>query len=153
MRTVNAWLALLALAASQAVAQSPATGGATPATPTSAATPTAPQTPAIPATPASPTSPATGAPTAGAPPPGTPTTAATEAEFRVPPGWRQRGSKGDDPIYCRNETVTGTRFEKERCLTRSQLRQAEALNRDYGKDILKGTNMCLGENVWCSSGK
>ena len=54
---------------------------------------------------------------------------------------------------CRKETVPGTRLEKERWLTRSQLRQAEALNRDYGKDILKGTNTCQGEAAWCASGK
>lgn len=79
--------------------------------------------------------------------------ATAEPVFKVPPGWRQRGKRGDDPIYCRKETVTGTRFEKERCLTRSQLRQAEALNRDYGKEILKGTNLCMGEKAWCASGR
>lgn len=123
MKTVNAWLGGLLLAASPVLAQVPATANA----PATAVAPAATVSPA--------------------------TTAAAEPVFKVPPGWRQRGKQGDDPIYCRKETVTGTRFEKERCLTRSQLRQAEALSRDYGKEILEGTHLCIGEKAWCASGR
>ena len=85
-----------------------------------------------------------------APPAGVTPTAPAEA-FKPPPGWRLRKGDGDEPRYCRKEVPTGSRFERWRCLSREQLVQLEAIDRDNRAEMTQGVRMCTSSTTWCKS--
>ncbi len=86
---------------------------------------------------------------ASAPP--TPVAPSAASPFKPPPGWRIRPRDADEPLYCRKEVPTGSRFERWRCLTREQLVQLEAINRDNRNEMTQGVRMCTGATTWCGA--
>ncbi len=84
---------------------------------------------AAPAAPPTPTAPA-----ASAAPVATP--------FRVPPGWRVKTLRGDEPRYCRKDVRLGSRFAKEECLTREQLELQLQVDAENAARVSQGARLC-----------
>jgi hypothetical protein len=63
-------------------------------------------------------------------------TAATDEEFKPPPGFKRK-KFGDKTLYCMKDTDIGTRFKTEKCLDEAQMRDyvlaQEQNNRDFDR--------------------
>lgn len=55
-------------------------------------------------------------------------------EFKPPPGFRKR-TRGKHVVYCRRESVRGTRMEQEKCYDRAGLREMEMIRREDQQKI------------------
>ena len=73
-----------------------------------------------------------------------PAAAAPEAApaFRVPPGWRVKNLRGEEPRYCRKDVRLGSRFAKEECLTRDQLELQLKVDSENAARVSQGARVC-----------
>ena len=80
-------------------------------------------------------------PSANATPPAAAVPQATPA-FRVPPGWRVKNLRGEEPRYCRKDVRLGSRFAKEECLTRDQLELQLKVDSENAARVSQGARLC-----------
>jgi hypothetical protein len=64
-----------------------------------------------------------------------------EPEFKPPPGYKTR-KRGDKVVYCRKELVEGTRFTKDKCYDRVQLKEIEALMEQQRREMDQRRRIC-----------
>ena len=64
--------------------------------------------------------------------------------FKIPPGFRTK-TKGDKTVYCRKETISGSRFGSERCFTEEQLVQKAAENEAARQEVERSSRTCSNE--------
>lgn len=78
------------------------------------------------------------------PPASPPAAAAAPAAqpFRVPPGWRVKAPRGEEPRYCRKDVRLGSRFAKEECLTRGQLELQLQVDAENAARVSQGSRVC-----------
>ena len=67
--------------------------------------------------------------------------ARAEPEFKPPPGYRTR-KRGDKVVYCRKELVEGTRFTKDRCYDKVQLKEIESLMEQQRREMDQRRRIC-----------
>lgn len=67
--------------------------------------------------------------------------AATEPDFKPPPGYKAR-KRGDKVVYCRKELVEGTRFTKDKCYDRVQLKEIESLMEQQRREMDQRRRIC-----------
>jgi hypothetical protein len=67
--------------------------------------------------------------------------AKAEPEFKPPPGYKTR-KRGDKVVYCRKELVEGTRFTKDRCYDRVQLKEIESLMEQQRREMDQRRRIC-----------
>jgi hypothetical protein len=63
--------------------------------------------------------------------------------FKPPDGYRVR-MKGDTKLYCKKDTILGSRFAEEFCFTEDQLRDVVRRANDARQDKIRGTAVCTG---------
>ena len=63
-------------------------------------------------------------------------------KFSVPSGYKSRG-KGALIVYCRKDTILGSRFPTESCYTEAQIRELEASAAVTRREVDKGA-ICGG---------
>ena len=63
--------------------------------------------------------------------------------FKPPDGYRIR-MKGDTKLYCKKDTILGSRFPEEFCFTEDQLRDVVRRAQDARQDKIRGTAVCTG---------
>jgi hypothetical protein len=84
-------------------------------------------------------------PSADAPPVKPDPEAVTEVKedkpFRIPPGFRTK-TRGERTVYCRSDTVSGSRFAKEQCFTEEQLKQKAADNEAARQEVERSLRVC-----------
>jgi len=74
---------------------------------------------------------------------------ATTEKFKVPSGYRPRKQDGAT-VYCKKETILGSRFPKEFCFSAAQLQELEAISAEQRRQLQKGqicgagTGLCTG---------
>lgn len=68
--------------------------------------------------------------------------AASPPAFRVPPGWRVKNARGEEPRYCRKDVRLGSRFAKEECLTRDQLELQLQVDAENASRVSQGARVC-----------
>ena len=61
--------------------------------------------------------------------------------FRIPPGFRTK-TRGEKTVYCRSDTVSGSRFAKEQCFTEQQLKKKAAENEAARQEMEKSLRVC-----------
>ena len=61
--------------------------------------------------------------------------------FKIPPGFRTK-TRGEKTVYCRSDTVSGSRFAKEQCFTEEQLKQKAAENEAARQELEKSLRVC-----------
>jgi hypothetical protein len=64
-----------------------------------------------------------------------------EKPFKIPPGFRTK-TRGAKVVYCRADTVSGSRFAKEQCFTEEQLKQKAAENEAARLEMEKSLRIC-----------
>ena len=67
--------------------------------------------------------------------------ARAEPEFKPPPGYKTR-KRGDKVVYCRKELVEGTRFTKDRCYDKVQLKEIESLMEQQRREMDQRRRIC-----------
>ena len=67
-----------------------------------------------------------------------------EKEFKPPPGYRTK-TPGDQTVYCRKDTISGSRFGTEKCYTEEQLEQKAAENEAARQEVERSTRVCSNE--------
>ncbi len=84
-------------------------------------------------------------PAADAPPVKPDPEAVTEVKedkpFKIPPGFRTK-TRGEKTVYCRSDTVSGSRFAKEQCFTEEQLKQKAAENEAARQEVERSLRVC-----------
>lgn len=65
----------------------------------------------------------------------------TEPEFKPPPGYKIK-QRGDKVVYCRKELIEGTRFTKDRCYDKVQLKEIEALMEQQRREMDQRRRIC-----------
>lgn len=58
-------------------------------------------------------------------------------KFKVPSGYRPREKEGAT-VYCKKETILGSRFPKEFCFSAAQLKELEAISAEQRRQLQKG---------------
>lgn len=102
-----------------------------------------PQTP-TPATPAAAPSPAaTPAPAA--------TTAKAEAGAYKPPAGYRAKKLGANTLYCKKDTLLGSRFPTEFCFSEDELKEIERRGEDMRQNKLKNSGICGGVAMACGN--
>jgi len=61
--------------------------------------------------------------------------------FKIPPGFRTK-TRGEKTVYCRSDTVSGSRFAKEQCFTEEQLKQKAAENEAARQEMERSLRVC-----------
>jgi hypothetical protein len=61
--------------------------------------------------------------------------------FKIPPGFRTK-TRGEKTVYCRSDTVSGSRFAKEQCFTEEQLKQKAAENEAARQELERSLRVC-----------
>jgi hypothetical protein len=64
--------------------------------------------------------------------------------FRIPPGFRTK-TRGGKMVYCRKETISGSRFGSEGCFTEEQLVQKAAENEAARQEVERSLRTCSNE--------
>jgi hypothetical protein len=64
--------------------------------------------------------------------------------FKIPPGFRTK-TRGDKTMYCRKETVSGSRFGKEQCYTEEQLVTIAERNEAQRQEIERSRRVCASD--------
>ena len=64
-----------------------------------------------------------------------------EPEFKPPPGYKPK-TRGDKVVYCRKELVEGTRFTKDRCYDKVQLKEIESLRDQQQREMDQRRRIC-----------
>ena len=64
--------------------------------------------------------------------------------FKIPPGFRTK-TRGEKTVYCRSDTVSGSRFAKEQCYTEEQLKQKAAENEAARQELERSLRTCPNE--------
>ena len=64
--------------------------------------------------------------------------------FRIPPGFRTK-TRGEKTVYCRKETISGSRFGTEACFTEEQLVQKAAENEAARQELERSLRTCSNE--------
>lgn len=64
-----------------------------------------------------------------------------EPEFKPPPGYKIK-TRGDKVVYCRKELVEGTRFTKDRCYDKVQLKEIESLREQQQREMDQRRRIC-----------
>lgn len=67
-----------------------------------------------------------------------------EKPFKIPPGFRTK-SRGEKTIYCRSDTVSGSRFAKVQCYTEEQLKQKAAENEAARQEMERSLRVCSAD--------
>ncbi len=84
-------------------------------------------------------------PAADAPPVKPDPEAVTEVKedkpFKIPAGFRTK-TRGEKTVYCRSDTVSGSRFAKEQCFTEEQLKKKAAENEAARQEMEKSLRVC-----------
>jgi hypothetical protein len=75
--------------------------------------------------------------------------AAEEKPFVPPDGWREK-KRGKYTVYCRKETVVGTRFQKETCYDQEGIRAMLAAQQDDREKVDQMRRIC-GSQEACGS--
>ena len=75
--------------------------------------------------------------------------AAEEKPFVPPDGWREK-KRGKYTVYCRKETVVGTRFQKETCYDQEGIRAMLAAQQDDREKVDQMRRIC-GSQESCGS--
>lgn len=66
--------------------------------------------------------------------------------FKIPPGFRTK-TKGDKTVYCRKETISGSRFGTERCFSEEQLQQKAAEAEAARQEVERAMRVCATETA------
>jgi len=61
--------------------------------------------------------------------------------FKIPPGFRTK-TRSEKTVYCRSDTVSGSRFAKEQCYSEEQLRQKAAENEAARQEMERSLRAC-----------
>ena len=61
--------------------------------------------------------------------------------FKIPAGYNTR-TRGDKTVYCRKETVSGSRFGTEKCFTEEQLQRKAAEIEAARQELEKSMRAC-----------
>jgi hypothetical protein len=61
--------------------------------------------------------------------------------FKPPPGYRLR-KQGATTVYCKKETILGSRFPEEFCFTEEQLKDVVRRGEEQGRDAAKHARVC-----------
>ncbi len=69
-----------------------------------------------------------------------------EKPFRIPPGFRTK-TRGDKTMYCRKETISGSRFGSEKCYTEEQLEAIAERNEAQRQEIEKSRRVCASDST------
>ncbi len=69
--------------------------------------------------------------------------------FRMPPGFRTK-TRGEKTVYCRKETLSGSRFGSETCYTEEQLKAIAAQNEAQRQEIERNRRACAADAA-CAS--
>lgn len=64
--------------------------------------------------------------------------------FKIPPGYRTK-TRGDKTVYCRKDTISGSRFGTEKCYTEEQLEQKAAEEEAARQEIERTMRVCSNE--------
>lgn len=64
-----------------------------------------------------------------------------EPEFKPPPGYKPK-TRGDKVVYCRKELIEGTRFTKDRCYDKVQLKEIESLMEQQRREMDQRRRIC-----------
>ena len=64
--------------------------------------------------------------------------------FKIPPGFRTK-TRGEKTVYCRKETISGSRFGTESCFTEEQLVQKAAENEAARQELERSLRTCSNE--------
>ncbi|HZF16814.1 MAG TPA: hypothetical protein VE046_12815 [Steroidobacteraceae bacterium] len=84
------------------------------------------------------------APAADPAPPAASTTAGSAAKpFKPPSGYRAK-KLGANTVYCKQDTMLGSRFPTEICLTEDELREVEFRGEEMRRDKQKSSPVCGG---------
>lgn len=75
--------------------------------------------------------------------------AAEEKPFVPPDGWREK-KRGKYTVYCRKETVIGTRFQKETCYDQEGIRAMLAAQQDDREKVDQMRRICGSQDA-CGS--
>ena len=75
--------------------------------------------------------------------------AAEEKPFVPPDGWREK-KRGKHTVYCRKDTVIGTRFQKETCYDKEGIRAMLAAQQDDRDKVDQMRRIC-GSQEACGS--
>lgn len=69
-------------------------------------------------------------------------------KFQIPPEYKKR-KVGGETVYCRDETITGSRFPSKVCLTYEQLKetviQSDEMRSRMSQRVCSGKGLCGGE--------
>ena len=68
-------------------------------------------------------------------------------KFRVPAGYRKRDNDGLT-VYCRKETILGSRFPQEFCFSQAQLEDLEANSAAQRREMQRG-QICGAKTGLC----
>jgi hypothetical protein len=75
---------------------------------------------------------------------------ATTEKFKVPSGYKSR-TKDGATVYCKKETILGSRFPKEFCFSQAQLEELEAISAEQRRQLQKG-QICGAASGLCAGG-
>ncbi|MFZ2508646.1 MAG: hypothetical protein WAW79_09275 [Steroidobacteraceae bacterium] len=67
-----------------------------------------------------------------------------EKPFKIPPGFRTK-TRGEKTVYCRMETLSGSRFGSETCFTEEQLRAIAEQNEAQKQEIERNRRACASD--------
>lgn len=70
-----------------------------------------------------------------------PEAANEESEFKPPAGYKSK-KRGDKVVFCRKELVEGTRFTKDKCYDKVQLKEIEALMEQQRREMDQRRRIC-----------
>lgn len=68
-----------------------------------------------------------------------------EEPFKPPPGFRQR-KRGEFVVYCRKETVMGTRFASEKCYDEEGIKAMLVAQQDDRDKVDQMRRICAGDS-------
>ena len=71
-------------------------------------------------------------------------------EFKAPSGYKVK-MRDDETVYCRKQSVLGSRFPEEYCFTQAQLEDLERRKRSIQQDTAQRQRMCTTGSA-CSGG-
>ena len=77
-----------------------------------------------------------------------PKAAATEAEFKPPPGFKTK-KRGKLVVYCIRDSTVGTRFQTEKCYDEAQMRDYLTAQQENKRDIERVRNTCSTGTDYC----
>jgi hypothetical protein len=75
--------------------------------------------------------------------------AEADKEFKPPPGWKKK-QRGQYVVYCRKQSVQGTRMPTEKCYDEQGIREMLAAQRDDAQKVDQMRRICATQGA-CGS--